>query len=100
MSPDQDVGAALPLPTVGRPGAVDVGGAGEDGVAAGVLVVGSGVGAVGAVTGLVVSVPETDDVVPGAVLRARLLVDGAAGWGATTPPAGVDVCVAVGCTLR
>jgi hypothetical protein len=40
MSPDQDVGAALLLPTVGRPGGLDVAGAVEDGVAPGALVVG------------------------------------------------------------
>lgn len=100
MSPDQDdqdVGAALPLPTGGRPGALDGAGAGEDG-AAGVVVVGATVGGVVGVGTLLVEVSGTDAVV-GAVLRARRLVAGAAGWGATTPPAGV-VWDAVGCTFR
>ena len=98
-APDQDVGAALLLPAVGRPGALDVAGAAEDGVAAGADVVGARVGPVEGVGTLLVVVPGTDDVV-GAVVRGRLRVEGAAGWGATTPPAGVVVWVALGCTFR
>ncbi|MDQ1663481.1 MAG: hypothetical protein QOJ68_3461 [Blastococcus sp.] len=100
MSPDQEVGAALLLPTVGRPGVLDVAGAVEDGVAAGALVVGCGVGPVEGAGVLLVAVPERDDVVLGAVLRARPLVVGATGTGWTTPPAGVVVCAVVGCTFR
>jgi hypothetical protein len=94
------VGAALPLPAVGRAGALDVDGAAEDGVVAGAVVVGTTVGAVEGVGTLLVPVCGTGDVVAGAVRCARRLVVGAAGWGATTPPAGVGVCAAVGCTLR
>ena len=99
-SPDQDVGAALPLPTVGSPAVLDGAGAVEDGVAAGALVVGWGVGAVEELGVLLVAVPGRDGVVVGAVLRARPLVVGATGAGWTTPPAGTVVWAVVGCTFR
>jgi hypothetical protein len=99
MSSDQDVGAAL-LPTVGSADVPDVPGAVEDGTAAGALVVGWAVGPVEGVGMPLVLVPETDDVVVGAVERARRLVVGATGAGWTTPPAGFVVWAVVGCTLR
>jgi hypothetical protein len=99
MSPDQDVGAALVLATVGSAGVVDVGGTAEDGVAPGALVVGDEVGPVEAPGALLVAGADVDEGVVGAVLRARLDV-GATGAGWTTPPAGLVVSAAVGCTVR
>jgi hypothetical protein len=99
MSPDQDVGAALVLATVGSPGELDVGGTVEDGVAPGALVVGDEVGAVEAPGAVLVAGAELDEDVVGAVLRARLDV-GATGAGRTTPPVGLVVSAAVGCTFR
>jgi hypothetical protein len=104
MSPDQEVGAALLLATVGRPGGLDPLGALEVGVPVGVpvgvLVVGAGVGAVDPVGALVVLVAAVEGGVEGAVRRARVVDDAGAGTGWTTPPAGFVVCGVVGCTPR
>lgn len=99
MSPDQDVGAALVLATVGSGGWLDVDGTAEDGVPAGALVVGGGVEVVEAPGAVLVAGTELDDGAAEVVLRARPDV-GATGAGSTTPPAGVVVCPAVGCTFR
>ena len=102
MSPDQDVGAALVLTTVGSPAVLDGAGAVGDGVAAGALVVGCEGGAVDPLGELfvLVVVGTVDGAVEGAVLRARLVDLGVTGTGATTTPAGLVVSVAVGRTLR
>ncbi|MDX6224830.1 MAG: hypothetical protein QOE64_1206, partial [Frankiales bacterium] len=100
MSPDQDVGAALVLATVGSPAVLDGAGAVGDGVPAGALVVGCEGGAVDPVGALLVLVAAVDGAVEGAVLRARLVDRGVTGTGDTTTPAGLVVSVAVGRTLR
>jgi hypothetical protein len=93
------VGAALVLPTVGRPGVLDVAGATEDGVAAGALVAGCEVVPVGALEAVLVLGAEVEDGAVGAVLRARPDV-GATDTGATTTPVGFVVSAVEGCTLR
>jgi hypothetical protein len=99
MSPDQDVGAALVLATVGGPAVLDGAGAVGDGVAAGALVVACEAGVVESVVGLLGLVAAVNGAVDGAVLRAWPVEVGATGTGATTTPAGVVVS-AVGRTLR
>jgi hypothetical protein len=99
MSPDQEVGAALVLATVGRPGVVDPLGALVVGVPVGALVVGVEVAAVDRVGALLVLVGAGDGVA-GTVVRARVVDVAVAGAGWTTPPPGVVVCALVGCTPR
>jgi hypothetical protein len=100
MSPDQDVGAAVVLATVGRPAVLDGAGAVEDGVPAGVLLVTVEGGAVDSVGALLVLVTAVVGAVEGAVLAVRVEDVGATGTGCTTTPAGVVVCAVVGRTYR
>ena len=98
MSPDQDVGAAVVLATVGRPAVLDGAGAIEDGVPAGALVVGTELDVADPVGALLVLVPAVVGAVEDGMLRAALVDAGATGtdW---TPPAGV-VSATVGRTFR